>query len=491
MIVQPQAGTLGTVGAPAATPAPAPAATPAVDPNLPADLRAQAAAPATQPSPSDVDRGSLPSADIQTGGVQVAPTPGATDAASAAVARGLLGSRETDPLTGLPSIPQPTLIDTSKVPHTAADLATPESFQKPIDDLSKEAHSSPGELAGQDAANLQAWAERRDSLKAEFEARKGTLQWGEVAETFGRALSRLGAGLYGMRTGLDLSGAKFDSTDWTKRYDQSFDEYRTELNDAEKQAHERGEVIQRLRGEYENWRGGLRSAQEAKARADLEVQTENRRIGTENSRFKFEADKFNAEQTNALKKDVFNKEVAEEVAKIRSRRDLSPKDKELMTVAAKEFEPAHNRWMDEYKETTNSLTRLETLDTGHMTAKEHGAVRDAAYAKLSAGVNPEVLAAAKKKAHENSGWWPGAGDYDTQLVKEIRAYGQKAYTDEPRYTDYLKKYNVDLGVPAAPGGGTPGPGGTIRVRNTKTGQTGTIPSANLESARTQGFEVIQ
>jgi hypothetical protein len=48
-------------------------------------------------------------------------------------------------------------------------------------------------------------------------------KWGEVAETIGQALVQIGAGIYGYKNGLDLSGAKFNRANWEASYKQNQD----------------------------------------------------------------------------------------------------------------------------------------------------------------------------------------------------------------------------------------------------------------------------
>jgi hypothetical protein len=56
--------------------------------------------------------------------------------------------------------------------------------------------------------------------KSESEARDTRTQWAEVAETIGHAMAQLGAGLYGQKTGMDMSGVKFNKRDWTQDYNR-------------------------------------------------------------------------------------------------------------------------------------------------------------------------------------------------------------------------------------------------------------------------------
>jgi hypothetical protein len=50
---------------------------------------------------------------------------------------------------------------------------------------------------------------------------KDAAKWGQFAERMGQALTQLGAGAYGLKHGTDLSGIKFDKTDWKSNLDSA------------------------------------------------------------------------------------------------------------------------------------------------------------------------------------------------------------------------------------------------------------------------------
>lgn len=443
------------VGPPAPATAPAPAAAPDVNPALPADLKQQAIGPtAAVGHPTDA-------ASTPAGGIQVAPTPAAMDTAANAVDAGLLASRDTDPDTGLPKAPTAQLIDISKMPKPDLDIRTPEEFTKPIDDLTKEGQAAGyfdsegrvirgGQLAKQDSDNMQAWADRRDALTQLYNDRKGKLEWGEVAETLGHALSRLAAGMYGMRTGYDLSGMKFDQTDWAKRYDQAFNEYKLSIDDAEKQSKEKADTIQKLRQEFENWRGGLRSAQETKARADLETQGQRRQAQDAYRSFLLDASKFDATEVNRIAMNKWDWEVRENIANIRAHREISPQEKVQLTQAARAFGQADELW---FKQKANhdaavvAVSDLQNIDK----AKDKDVARQKAYARLGQSMDPNVWSDVQAAAKQRTGhlWW--GEDYDAAIVDELKKRGASALNPEPTFSDYAKRYGIQMpGAPAAP-----------------------------------------
>src|SRR5690606_13405525 len=58
------------------------------------------------------------------------------------------------------------------------------------------------------------------SIQKTYEDKTNRLEWAEVAETLGNAFVQLGAGLQGYKTGIDLSGVKFNKTNWEPKFDR-------------------------------------------------------------------------------------------------------------------------------------------------------------------------------------------------------------------------------------------------------------------------------
>lgn len=93
------------------------------------------------------------------------------------------------------------------------------------------------------------------------EGRK-TLGYAETAEIIGQALAQIGGALYGLKEGVDASGAKFTRTDWSKR--------RQEIMDDAKRAYDiRLEEFKML--ERESERGSAKKERSAQAIRDLGI----------------------------------------------------------------------------------------------------------------------------------------------------------------------------------------------------------------------------
>lgn len=98
-------------------------------------------------------------------------------------------------------------------------------FQKRVDkttgDAKQELESKMSEL------NDLEKAYRKEAKDAQ-----SNIELRELAETMGHALAQFGAGLHGLKTGVDMSsGLKFNKTDWNRRYEQALDELKSNLAD--------------------------------------------------------------------------------------------------------------------------------------------------------------------------------------------------------------------------------------------------------------------
>lgn len=87
-----------------------------------------------------------------------------------------------------------------------------------------------------DAPQQKAFEQRRKELASDlaeaqklYEEQKGRTETAELISLLGRAATQLGAGLYGMKSGLDMSGVKFSPVDWSQSYDRARADYKDKL----------------------------------------------------------------------------------------------------------------------------------------------------------------------------------------------------------------------------------------------------------------------
>ena len=62
---------------------------------------------------------------------------------------------------------------------------------------------------------------KRDDIRSLYEKYQDNLETREMTEKMTQAITKLLAGYYGLKHGQDLSGVKFDKTDWGKKMDQA------------------------------------------------------------------------------------------------------------------------------------------------------------------------------------------------------------------------------------------------------------------------------
>lgn len=110
----------------------------------------------------------------------------------------------------------------AKVNKAAKDIKDIKKADKSInvlDELKKQYKNVP-EISNAKKEIEQAYKD----AKAQYEKDKDENKWLQVAETLGQAMVQLGAGAYGLKHGVDMSGIKFNKTDWSKNLDNSLNE---------------------------------------------------------------------------------------------------------------------------------------------------------------------------------------------------------------------------------------------------------------------------
>lgn len=120
-----------------------------------------------------------------------------------------------------------------------------------------------------------------EDLKQLYADAQTRTQWSEVGEKFGNALAGLGAAMYGAKHGFDMSGTKFDKTDWDKKYDRQLKELELGVSDVQRQRTENLDQVEKAKT-----RNFQRSAQNLEAQnqasaegAKLTTSKENQALG--------------------------------------------------------------------------------------------------------------------------------------------------------------------------------------------------------------------
>lgn len=152
--------------------------------------------------------------------------------------------------------------------------------------------------------------EAKEAAQKQFEETKNTNQWLEVAETLGQALVQLGAGAYGLKHNVDMSGLKFQKNDWSKNIDRAERELERKLGRAVAEEREVG-----------------------KAESGIE------RKLSENANFRKRAilQNFMAEQQAYKQQTLQAQRLAAQIQKERENKSISPEDKSAKRAAEKEL----------------------------------------------------------------------------------------------------------------------------------------------------------
>lgn len=70
-------------------------------------------------------------------------------------------------------------------------------------------------------------------IKDWYKQAQDRLERNEIIEKMAHAVTQMGAAWYGLKNGVDLSGLKFDRTDWEHKQDRMLNEFRTRLDEVQ------------------------------------------------------------------------------------------------------------------------------------------------------------------------------------------------------------------------------------------------------------------
>ncbi len=110
------------------------------------------------------------------------------------------------------------------------NLAKPGDAEKMFDLLTSKKKAVDPDFAAQIESDLADIKLKRQQALDILKERNDRIETAEVIELLGMALGQMAAGLYGMRHGVDMSGVRFQPSDWSKRYDRALKEYEIEVD---------------------------------------------------------------------------------------------------------------------------------------------------------------------------------------------------------------------------------------------------------------------
>jgi hypothetical protein len=309
---------------------------------------------------------------------------------------------------------------------SAEKISTPESFQKAIDEIGP-APTGKSELTDTDR---QKWDTQRDELVRLYKESRRTNQWAEVAERIGQALTQFFAAKQGMAMGADMSGLKFEKTDWFRTQDQLIAELKEELGIVDRKQENQEKQIKSVKEAKTEWQRRRDAAVGNKARADLDTAKSNQDARLSAAKSNQSAD------LNAQGLDVQDRSID---VTAETRRDVAA------TTAANKPNPAD-------KEAAKKLTALNKAGNivstmQSMSPKERkGALRQAASLAGEAGVTPADWQEMVEDAERESSVF-GKSAHEI-LADKLVEYSQ-------RFTPSAPQAPVGGGQAPAQAGGTP------------------------------------
>lgn len=123
------------------------------------------------------------------------------------------------------------LIDVNK---KAGKAKTPKDWNQILAEEEKRIADSKKDELDPFAGKLSELSEQLKIAEAKYEKDKDRTAWSEVAEKLGFAFAQIGAGLHGLNTGVDVTGVKFNPTNWEARYDRSLAELKNSTGNIQK-----------------------------------------------------------------------------------------------------------------------------------------------------------------------------------------------------------------------------------------------------------------
>lgn len=289
------------------------------------------------------------------------------------------------------------------------------SINKKYDSLFKQ-------LPKQSASKLDSIREeintKRDKALEIYKETRDLNQWLSIAETIANAFGQLGAGAYGLKHGVDLSGIKFNRTDWEKKIDRVSSELDRKLGVLDKEE-------------------ASKTRQEERRQADEKdtIREERRQLEREQD---LEAREHFQKQSSYLQQILQNQRIAE-----RQKQLLAKEKKDLSKAEQKKLEEerkfAAEQTLEKIKETENRIKQLNNADVKF----EQGEGRDKVVGELKSFL-PEV-----RKLDEDR-WFTSASKEeikDKVITPRLEHFN--------RSLEILKKQHTNLSRPLGDGVSSP------------------------------------
>lgn len=316
-----------------------------------------------------------------------------------------------------------------------------------------------------------------DEAKRAYQQKADAAEWGEVAQNLGAAIVRFGAAQYSMghegSTGMDSTRVSNygPGIDFGKKGDRAFQEYQQSITNAlnsSKMTREQWDDAEKQR--KEDLSTAMTPAQDLIKGA--QAQEDDRR------RHNDEMDRLAAqERINRAKEGRDNRKTKEDEDKFARKHQLDQDEKEFASLST---------------QIVKGKALLATaVNEGELPSKLDDK-RKALYEKQAAeaGISLFDLDNAVKKAQEDkkylkegSGYFGSDVGRETDKAKITIDLENDLFKDHRKRLGELKNHIDELSGRKSPGAAPAAGGGKIRVRNTSTGQTGTLDAKDFDSTK--------
>lgn len=151
------------------------------------------------------------------------------------------------------------------------DAADTTEFRNNIYRLDREAILRFGsEVPDYQKQDMEAWRAKKQEIWDLYEESKSRLEWGQLADIFGQIVVQWLAGAEGLRTGRNMSGVRFNFSDWSKRFDNLLRETESKIKSVESDQEAERRQIEAINDRIDRWRASRDQAASQYAQARLE-----------------------------------------------------------------------------------------------------------------------------------------------------------------------------------------------------------------------------
>lgn len=209
-------------------------------------------------------------------GAGYAATQGAGEQSASGAPQGAGDSSSTTSTTSQPQpTPEPTKPTREPMMITGTQIQKPAAFNELVNQAESEVKALEGKQSDWTDKDEAGFTQRAGDLRKLYAEARNRAEWAEVAEKFGHALTQLFAARQGMREGVNMSGVKFQPSDWARRYDTLLNDLKMDLGLLKEEKEGKQAIIKDARSAIDAAKKKRDAAKQASVQADLEVAGKN------------------------------------------------------------------------------------------------------------------------------------------------------------------------------------------------------------------------